>query len=120
MINLIGNAIEHGAGAPIDVKIDSSPTAVAVSIRDHGHGMNPDQVLQVFGRFWRADTARKRTIGGTGLGLAISLEDARVHGGRIDVWAQEDIGANFVLTLPRDLEQEIVELPIEPSEGFIS
>jgi len=120
LINLIGNAIEHGAGAPIDVKIDSSPTAVAVSIRDHGHGMSPDQVLQVFGRFWRADTARKRTIGGTGLGLAISLEDARVHGGRIDVWAQVDIGANFVLTLPRDSEAEIGELPIEPSEGFDS
>jgi two-component system sensor histidine kinase MtrB len=119
LINLIGNAIEHGAGSPIDVKIDSSPSAVAVSIRDHGHGMSPDQVVQVFGRFWRADTARKRTIGGTGLGLAISLEDARVHGGRIDVWAQEDIGANFVLTLPRDPEGEIGELPIEPSEGFV-
>ena len=119
LINLIGNAIEHGAGSPIDVKIDSSPSAVAVSIRDHGHGMSPDQVVQVFGRFWRADTARKRTIGGTGLGLAISLEDARVHGGRIDVWAQEDIGANFVLTLPRDPEAEIGELPIEPSEGFV-
>ena len=119
LINLIGNAIEHGAGSPIDVKIDSSPSAVAVSIRDHGHGMSPDQVVQVFGRFWRADTARKHTIGGTGLGLAISLEDARVHGGRIDVWAQEDIGANFVLTLPRDPEAEIGELPIEPSEGFV-
>jgi len=120
LINFIGNAIEHGAGSPIDVRIDSSPTAVAVAVRDYGHGMTPEQVTQVFGRFWRADSARKRTIGGTGLGLAISLEDARVHGGRIDVWAQEDAGANFVLTLPRDPENEIGELPIDPREGFDS
>jgi two-component system sensor histidine kinase MtrB len=82
--------------------------------------MTPEQSAQVFGRFWRADAARKRTIGGTGLGLAISLEDARVHGGRIDVWAAENEGANFVLTLPRIPGTEIIELPISPSEGFDS
>jgi len=120
LINLIGNAIEHGAGSAIDVRIDSSPTAVGVAVRDYGHGMTPEQVTQVFGRFWRADSARKRTIGGTGLGLAISLEDARVHGGRIDVWAQENAGANFVLTLPRKADVEIGELPIDPREGFDS
>jgi two-component system sensor histidine kinase MtrB len=82
--------------------------------------MSPEQASQVFGRFWRADSARKRTIGGTGLGLAISLEDARVHGGRIDVWAVENEGANFVLTLPRILGIDITELPIEPNDGFES
>jgi two-component system sensor histidine kinase MtrB len=120
LTNLIGNAIEHGAGKPIDVTVDSSESAVSVSVRDHGVGMSPEQASQVFGRFWRADSARKRTIGGTGLGLAISLEDARVHGGRIDVWAVENEGANFVLTLPRILGIDITELPIEPNDGFES
>ncbi len=118
LVNLLGNAIEHGAGKPIDITVDSSESAVAVSVRDHGVGMTPEQTSQVFGRFWRADAARKRTIGGTGLGLAISLEDARVHGGRIDVWAAPDAGANFVLTLPRVAGSAIAELPIDPSEGF--
>jgi two-component system sensor histidine kinase MtrB len=120
LTNLIGNAIEHGAGKPIEISVDSSESAVAVSVRDHGVGMTPEQSAQVFGRFWRADAARKRTIGGTGLGLAISLEDARVHGGRIDVWAAENEGANFVLTLPRIPGTDIIELPISPSEGFDS
>jgi two-component system sensor histidine kinase MtrB len=120
LTNLVGNAIEHGAGKPIEVTVDSSESAVSVSVRDHGVGMSPEQSSQVFGRFWRADSARKRTIGGTGLGLAISLEDARVHGGRIDVWAAENQGANFVLTLPRVPDTEISELPIEPNDGFES
>jgi two-component system, OmpR family, sensor histidine kinase MtrB len=120
LTNLIGNAIEHGSGKPIEVTVDSSESAVAVSVRDHGVGMSPEQAAQVFGRFWRADSARKRTIGGTGLGLAISLEDARVHGGRIDVWAAENEGANFVLTLPRVPDTDITELPLEPNEGFES
>ena len=42
----------------------------------------------VFDRFWRADPSRVRTVGGTGLGLSISLEDARLHGGWLQVWGQ--------------------------------
>ena len=67
--------------------MDSNATAVAISVRDHGVGMDPEQLEQVFSRFWRADPSRQRTLGGTGLGLAISLEDARVHNGQLDVWA---------------------------------
>lgn len=99
--NLLGNAIEHGEGRPIVITVNSSQTAVAIGVRDHGLGMNSDDVTRVFDRFWRADPARTRTIGGTGLGLAISLEDAHAHGGTIDVWSREGDGSNFVLTLPR-------------------
>ena len=40
----------------------------------------------MFDRFWRADPSRVRTVGGSGLGLSISLEDARLHGGWLQVW----------------------------------
>jgi two-component system, OmpR family, sensor histidine kinase MtrB len=99
--NLLGNAIEHGEGRPIVVTVDSDQNAVALGVRDFGLGMRADEVEHVFDRFWRADPSRTRTIGGTGLGLSIALGDARLHGGRLEVWSELGIGSHFVLTLPR-------------------
>ncbi|GAB2824569.1 two-component system sensor histidine kinase MtrB [Alpinimonas psychrophila] len=110
--NLIGNAIEHGEGKPIEVEVDSNATSVAIAVRDYGVGMSEDQMNQAFSRFWRADPSRKRTLGGTGLGLAISLEDTRVHHGTLDVWASPGLGARFRLTLPRSQFIAIDQSPL--------
>ncbi|MBT1666956.1 HAMP domain-containing histidine kinase [Curtobacterium flaccumfaciens pv. flaccumfaciens] len=100
--NVVGNAIEHGDAKPVQVVVDSDARTVAIAVRDQGVGMPPEDAARVFDRFWRADPSRKRTIGGTGLGLAISLGDAKLHGGRIDVWSRPGAGSTFVLTLPRN------------------
>ncbi len=99
--NLLGNAIDHGEGRPIDVHVDSDANAVAIAVRDHGIGMSATDTERVFDRFWRADPSRQRTTGGTGLGLAIAQEDAAVHGGRLEVWSSPGEGSCFRLTLPR-------------------
>jgi two-component system sensor histidine kinase MtrB len=116
--NLIGNAIEHGEGKPIEVEVDSNGTAVAIAVRDFGVGMTEDQLTQAFSRFWRADPSRQRTLGGTGLGLAISLEDTRAHQGALDVWARPGQGARFRLTLPRSQSVPIGDSPLslEPTD----
>jgi two-component system sensor histidine kinase MtrB len=99
--NLLVNGIEHADGSAVEVRVGVDPTAVAVTVRDHGVGMTADEALHVFDRFWRADPARARTTGGTGLGLAISLEDAHLHGGTLEAWGRPGRGACFRLTLPR-------------------
>ncbi len=118
--NLLGNAIEHGEGKPIVVSIDSNEDAVALAVRDHGIGIDTEDLSRVFDRFWRADPSRKRTIGGTGLGLAISLEDASLHRGYLDVWSEPGNGTCFRLTLPRSLERSIRVSPLElpPAEAL--
>lgn len=118
MRNLLDNAIEHGEGAPIDVRIGASATAVAITVRDHGIGLNEQDAARVFDRFWRADPARARTTGGTGLGLAIAAEDVRLHGGWLEAWGEPGEGAAFRLTLPRDAEQilEVSPLPLIPED----
>jgi two-component system sensor histidine kinase MtrB len=110
--NLLGNAVEHGEGRPIVVRVDSNATAVAVSVRDYGVGMSSSEVSQVFDRFWRADPSRQRTIGGTGLGLAISLEDATLHDGWLEVWSEPGMGTCFRLTLPRTRGYPIQSSPL--------
>jgi two-component system sensor histidine kinase MtrB len=99
--NLLSNAVEHAQEHPVDVGVASNGRAVAVVVRDYGIGLTPQQVDRVFDRFWRADAARARTMGGTGLGLSIALEDARLHGGKLEVWGRPDKGASFRLLLPR-------------------
>jgi two-component system sensor histidine kinase MtrB len=101
VLNFVGNAIDHGEGHPIVTFVDSNADTVAVAVRDWGVGMTQSESARVFDRFWRADPSRQRTTGGTGLGLAIALEDARVHGGEIDVWSRKGEGSCFRLTLPR-------------------
>jgi two-component system, OmpR family, sensor histidine kinase MtrB len=110
--NLLGNAIDHGEGRPIDVYVDSDQNAVAIAVRDHGIGMAESDLEHVFDRFWRADPSRQRSTGGTGLGLAIAQEDATVHGGVLEVWSSPGEGSCFRLTLPRRRGEELRGSPL--------
>ena len=116
--NLVVNAVEHGEGHPVTVRLGVNESAVAVSVRDSGVGLRPGEAALVFNRFWRADPARARTTGGTGLGLAISHEDARLHEGWLQAWGEPGVGSCFRVTLPRRTGIPIVRspLPLTPEE----
>jgi two-component system, OmpR family, sensor histidine kinase MtrB len=116
--NLLINAIEHSEGHPIDILIETDDAAVAVAVRDHGVGFEASQARQVFHRFWRGDAARARTVGGTGLGLAIAMEDANLHGGWLTAWGRPAMGAQFRLTLPKNVGAilETSPLPLVPRD----
>ncbi|GGF56494.1 hypothetical protein GCM10011519_33050 [Marmoricola endophyticus] len=125
--NLLSNAIDHADvsgetaagldGDLVEVCLMADRRAVAVTVRDHGVGLQPGQSAQVFNRFWRADPARARTTGGTGLGLSIALEDARLHGGWLQAWGLPGRGAQFRLTLPRVAGEDVEHspLPLSPA-----
>lgn len=114
--NLLVNAIEHSEGNPVVITTDSSETAVALRVSDHGVGMSPEVTSRVFDRFYRADPARARTTGGTGLGLAISLEDARLSGGTLQAWGKTGYGSSFLLTLPRRHDMEMGASPLDVTD----
>jgi len=120
--NLIGNAIDHAEGRPVEVRLGADDQAVAVSVRDHGVGLRPGEAKLVFSRFWRGDPSRSRLTGGTGLGLSISMEDARLHGGWLDAWGERGRGSVFRLTLPRHsgIMLEASPLPLEPMPATVA
>ncbi|MEU5363213.1 MtrAB system histidine kinase MtrB [Streptomyces sp. NPDC005925] len=117
--NLVVNAVEHGEGRDIVVKLAAAGGAVAVAVRDYGVGLRPGEATRVFSRFWRADPARARTTGGTGLGLSIALEDARLHGGWLQAWGEPGGGSQFRLTLPRTADEPLrgSPIPLEPMDS---
>jgi len=110
--NLVGNAVEHGEGRPVEVTLATDEAAVAVTVRDHGVGLKPGEERLVFNRFWRADPSRARQTGGTGLGLSISVEDARLHGGWLEAWGEPGGGAQFRLTVPVRSGDRLVAAPL--------
>ncbi|HEY3258893.1 MAG TPA: MtrAB system histidine kinase MtrB [Pseudonocardiaceae bacterium] len=110
--NLLGNALDHGEGRPVQVRLSADEHAVAVLVRDYGVGLRGGEEQLVFNRFWRADPSRNRRTGGTGLGLSISLEDARLHGGWLEAWGEPGAGAAFRLTLPRQHGTPLLRSPI--------
>ncbi|MDO5727602.1 MAG: MtrAB system histidine kinase MtrB [Bowdeniella nasicola] len=111
--NLVINAIEHSDNSRVVITLRANVDTVAVRVRDWGIGMSATQAAHVFDRFWRADPARARTVGGSGLGLAIALEDARLHGGDLQVWGRKGRGAAFLLLLPRHLGAPLGHSPLE-------
>ncbi|MFI6561410.1 MtrAB system histidine kinase MtrB [Streptomyces sp. NPDC050534] len=117
--NLVVNAVEHGEGKDVVVKLATAGGAVAVAVRDYGVGLKPGEATRVFSRFWRADPARARTTGGTGLGLSIALEDARLHGGWLQAWGEPGGGSQFRLTLPRTADEPLrgSPIPLEPKDS---
>lgn len=117
--NLVVNALEHGEGRDLEVRLAAGDGAVAVGVRDHGIGLKPGEAARVFNRFWRADPARARTTGGTGLGLSIALEDAALHGGWLQAWGEPGGGSQFRLTVPRNAGGEITRspIPLEPADS---
>ncbi|MEU0006939.1 MtrAB system histidine kinase MtrB [Streptomyces sp. NPDC006314] len=117
--NLVVNAVEHGEGKDVIVKLAAAGGAVAIAVRDYGVGLKPGEATRVFSRFWRADPARARTTGGTGLGLSIALEDARLHGGWLQAWGEPGGGSQFRLTLPRTADEPLrgSPIPLEPKDS---
>ncbi|MFI5757453.1 MtrAB system histidine kinase MtrB [Streptomyces sp. NPDC051569] len=117
--NLVVNAVEHGEGRDVVVRLGVAGGAVAVAVRDYGVGLKPGEATRVFNRFWRADPARARTTGGTGLGLSIAVEDARLHGGWLQAWGEPGGGSQFRLTLPRTADEALrgSPIPLEPEDS---
>ena len=117
--NLVVNAVEHGEGRDVVVRLAMAGGAVAVVVRDYGVGLKPGEAARVFNRFWRADPARARTTGGTGLGLSIAVEDARLHGGWLQAWGEPGGGSQFRLTLPCTAGDALrgSPIPLEPDDS---
>lgn len=102
VVNLIGNAIEHGRKSP-QVTITRNGEYAIVMVRDAGRGIPAADLPHVFERFYKADPSRPR---GSGLGLAIAAEHARLLDGSIDVSSVEGEGSTFTLRLPPQLSED--------------
>jgi len=102
-LNLLDNAIKYSdPGDRVDVSVEDSPSWTTVRIQDTGIGIPPEDLDQLFGRFYRVNKDRSRATGGSGLGLAISKQIVDMHGGDISVESEVGLGSTFLVQLPTE------------------
>ena len=97
LTNLLSNALRHSpAAGSVTVSVSNQDRSVAVTVRDTGEGMSPDEVARIFDRFYKGEGSR-----GSGLGLAIARSIVTAHGGEISASSEVGKGTTLEFTLPR-------------------
>ena len=107
--NLVDNAVRYTpAGGTVTVAVDAMEDGAAVTVRDTGPGISPDDLEHIFEPFYRGPA--QKNIPGTGLGLPIVKRIAERHGGRVEVQTALGKGSAFRVFLPRTGAKAIEEM----------
>lgn len=94
--NIVKNALEHTEnGGHIGVKWSQSPLMTQIEISDDGKGIHPEDLYNIFKRFYRSRFSSD--IHGIGLGLPLAKSIVEAHGGTISVTSSLGAGTTFTL-----------------------
>ncbi len=100
MVNLLVNSIKYGKqdGETV-IEVMDMGDKLLIEFRDNGVGIEQDNLLRIFERFYRVDKSRSRNMGGSGLGLAIVKHIIDAHEQNINVSSTYGEGTSFTFTL---------------------
>jgi len=112
--NLLSNAFKYvnpGGAIVIEIASRNSDNSrggngiagfVEITVRDTGQGISPQEINQVFDRFYQESKARSQNqkLEGSGIGLAYSKKLVEMHHGDIWVKSEEGVGSSFTFKLP--------------------
>jgi signal transduction histidine kinase len=101
LYNLLENAIKFSPiGGQINLRLQADSNHVVFVIQDHGPGIAPLDLPDLFNRVKRVTTRDGKTVKDSGLGLSIVRSIAERHQGK--VWAESQLGkgSTFYLEIP--------------------
>ena len=100
--NLCDNAIRYNRpGGKVQIVTACTRDGhCSLTVTDNGIGIPRESQSSVFERFYRVDKSRSKATGGTGLGLAIVKHIALIHGARIKLESQVNVGTTITVTFP--------------------
>ncbi len=109
----VQNASKYSSeGDTIKLGVKLEGDKVSYIVQDEGIGMQSEDVVHIFERFYRSDEARNGSTGGSGLGLSIAKWIIDAHQGTIKVLSRQELGTRFVVTFDRKIES-LLHAPIE-------
>lgn len=97
MENLIGNARKYAPGSRIDIWAGADGGRYEIHVRDHGAGIEPQDMPFLFDKFYRGQNVGD--VPGSGLGLYIVKYIMNRMGGQIELVNHED-GLEAVVVIP--------------------
>lgn len=101
LANLLGNAAKYAKSAAwigISAEVSNAST-LTLTVSDHGPGIDPADLPQLFDPFFRGQRARSERIPGSGLGLHLVRSRMAAMGGRITMDNQPGRGCSLTLHL---------------------
>jgi len=100
--NLVDNALKYSSsGQPVALEWGVESDRVAIRVRDHGAGIEPDERKRIFGKFVRGTAAASGNVKGSGVGLAMVRHIVDAHRGEIQLESTVGEGSTFTVLLPR-------------------
>jgi signal transduction histidine kinase len=101
--NLLDNAVKYSPDSKqVTVEVEELSSQVAIRVSDRGMGIPRDELLRLFDRFYRSESARAAGAKGTGIGLALVKEIVEAHGGAVRAESEVGRGSTFTILLPRE------------------
>ncbi len=100
--HLLDNAVKFSPnGGKIEIIAkNQSDSYVWIGVRDHGVGIPPHELDNIFEQFYQVDGSSTRSYGGVGIGLSIVKLIVEGHGSEVHVTSEEGKGSTFSFTLP--------------------
>jgi len=100
LTNLLSNALKYSPPeSEVVVTMARRGEQVVTSVSDRGQGVGPEEMGNLFRRYYRTEAAQARQ-GGLGLGLYVTKGLVEAHGGQIWVESELGKGSTFSFTLP--------------------
>jgi two-component system cell cycle sensor histidine kinase PleC len=101
LLNLLSNAIKFtDKGGTVTVMAMADAKTLNVVVGDTGIGIAPDDLARIGRPFEQIDNRHSRRYDGTGLGLALTRSLIELHGGRMTIESEEQVGTRITMILP--------------------
>lgn len=107
LINLFSNAIKFSFNSKrMRVSLKNTSEAICLMVSDKGIGIPPDELANIFNRFYRVRSTADFEASGSGLGLTLVKHAIDAHGWQIEVKSIPEKGSTFSIFIPHNSKME--------------